>query len=78
MRLFALSILLSASLLLVSCGRRAEDAKYKTYLYKQPNSDGLVCVFYSTYPVAEQNARMFATMHQDKYGVALIVRTEPY
>ncbi|MEI6847772.1 MAG: hypothetical protein WCK32_07020 [Chlorobiaceae bacterium] len=75
-----LCILLFVSLSLSSCGNHAgEEAKYRAYLYKQPERDGLLCVFYSNYPgIAEQNAQMFADMHQEKYGVPLIVRTEAY
>jgi hypothetical protein len=66
------------ALLLMSCSP-AEPGKYKAYLYKQPERDGLICVFYSNHPGnAERNAQMFATLHEEKYGVPLIIRTQPY
>ena len=71
-------LLITISLLLISCGD-GTSGKHKAYVYKQPEPDGLLCVFYSSYAGnAEENAQMFADMHKAKYGVPLIVRTEPY
>lgn len=63
------------ALVLASCGQ----GKAKAYLYKQPERDGLVCVFYGENQfVVKENAQIFADLHKEKFGVPLIVTTEPY
>lgn len=53
--------------------------KHKAYLYKQPEADGLICVFYSSTPgLAKQNAYIFAEMYEEKFFDTLIVKTKPY
>lgn len=65
---------------LSSCSQQnGEHAKYKAYVYKQLEPDGLLCVFYSNYPgSAERNAQLYVEMSYEKYGDVLTVRTEPY
>jgi hypothetical protein len=79
MRTVILTLSLGAALLLTSCGRHGEGRKFRAYLYKQPERDGPICVFYSDAQWnAERNAQMFADMHAKTYGTPLIVRTTPY
>jgi hypothetical protein len=67
-----------AVILLVSC-KSPESRKHKAYLYKQHSSDGLICIFYgSNKYVVEENARIFADMHEEKFGIPLTVATEPF
>lgn len=75
----ALTGLLLAMLMLSSCGDGGHYGKQKVYLYKQPDRDGLVCIFYGdNEAVVNENAQIFADLHKEKFGVPLLVRTEPY
>lgn len=74
-RLFFAAVLLSIS----GCNKSGENSRYKVYVYKHAQEDGLICVFYSNYKwVAQQNAEMFSSDHEDKYGAPLIIRTSSY
>jgi hypothetical protein len=68
-------------MLFVACGsKQSHLGKCKAYLYKGTFSpDGLICVFYSSNKyVAEENARIFAQLHEEKFGIPLFVTTEAY
>ena len=75
-----ITMLLIAVILLVACDRNESKlGKHKVYLYKQNTSDGLVCVFYgSNEYIIEGNARIFAKMHEEKFGIPLIVTKKAY
>jgi hypothetical protein len=73
-------LFLIAIFLLVACeNSESKLGKHKAYLYKTPTPDGLVCVFYgSNEYIIEGNARIFAEMHREKFGIPLTVTTQPY
>jgi len=55
------------------------NLRYKEFVYKQPTAAGLVCIFYSdSRGLAAANAQMYASDHEEKYGVPLIVRANSY
>jgi len=80
MKRFLLIGMFSLALALSSCTQQnGEHAKYKAYVYKQLEPDGLLCIFYSNYPgIAERNAQQYVEMSYEKYGDVLTVKTEPY
>ena len=73
-------VFLIAIFLLIACDNsESKLGKYKVYLYKQPTTDSLVCVFYgSNEYIIEGNARIFAEMHEEKFGIPLIVSKKPF
>ena len=78
MRYIGLALLLFLPLL-CSCQKTGTESKYKAYLYKQANPDGLICVFYSNYEgQAEKNAQMFSEVATKSWGVHYEVNTEEY
>lgn len=74
-----ISIFLLAITLQGCSDSKGENAKYKVYLYKQAEPDGLVCVFYSNHQfLAELNADRFIEMVKEKYGLTFHRTSKPY
>jgi hypothetical protein len=64
---------------IISCKGAGAQARFKAYVYKQPEPGGLICVFYSnTEGLAERNARTYVTDTERLYGTVLSVKKTPY